>query len=124
MNRIIFTIALTSMALIAGNAMAEDPEQSGKRKRARAGEARRGLGGPQRDPAQMVTRIMAEFDKDGDQKLDKTELTAWLTVMQQRRGQAMRRGGKGRPGAEGKRRRGGEFNGTPGGDRPKRPEAE
>jgi hypothetical protein len=127
MNRIIFSLALASVALLAGDAMAEGAENTAKAKRAQAAEARRGLGGPQRDPANMVARIMQEFDKDGDQKLDKTELTAWLIVMQERRGLGMRRGGKagkGRPGAAGKRRRGQEDSGEPGGDRPKRPEVE
>ena len=127
MKRLILSITLASMVLLVGDVMAENPEKGAKGKRANADEARRGPGGPQRDPAKMVARIMGEFDKDGDEKLDKTELASWLKAMHQRRGQGMRRGGKrgqGKPGAEGKRKRGGDASGTPGGDLPKRPEAE
>jgi hypothetical protein len=89
----------------------------------------------------MVARLMQEFDKDGDQKLDSTELTALLTSMRDRRGGAgqgqtrkarpgqarpgQARPGQGRPGAEGQRRgRGAEDAGNPGGERPERPKDE
>ncbi len=91
MKRIILSVTVASMVLFAGTAMAEKPENGNKGKGAKAAEFRRGLGGPQRDPAKMVARIMTEFDQDGDQKLDKTELAAWLKVMGERRAQGMRR---------------------------------
>lgn len=125
MKRLILSLALVSTALFVSTVSAEKPEQGAKGKRA-AAEGR--PGGPQRDPAKMVARIMGEFDKDGDEKLDKTELTAWLKVMHERRVQGMRRGGqagKGKPGAAGKRKRGGaEAESRPGGDLPVRPEGE
>ncbi len=99
--------------------MAEKPEKGTRGKRAQAGEGRRVQ---QRDPAKMVARIMTEFDKDGDEKLDKTELAAWLKVMRERRGQGMRPGGKAGKGKAGKGKRGSE--GRPGGELPIRPEAE
>jgi len=123
MKRLILSLALVSAALFVTTATADKPANKGKGKRANAQEGRRG---PQRDPAKMVARIMTEFDKDGDEKLDKTELAAWLKVMHQRRG-AMRKGGKqgkGKAGPGGKRRRGGNDNATPGGERPNRPESE
>jgi len=121
--------------------MAEKPEKGARGKRAQAGEGRRGQ---QRDPAKMVARIMTEFDKDGDEKLDKTELAAWLKAMHERRGQRMRPGGKagkgkagqgkaGRgkagkgkagKGKAGRGKRGSEDQGRPGGELPIRPEAE
>ncbi|WP_404310337.1 EF-hand domain-containing protein [Neorhodopirellula lusitana] len=38
------------------------------------------------DPAKIAERMMQSFDKDGDQKLDQTELTAMLTSLRERRG--------------------------------------
>ncbi len=72
------------------------------------------------DPSKMVERMMQEFDKDGDQKLDAKELTALLTSMRERIGQVQ----SGRGALEGQRQRGGEGATRPGGDRPKRPEIE
>ena len=112
----------------------------------RPGQGQRGpAGGAQRDPAQMVARMIKEFDKDGDQKLDATELTALFAAMRERRGGAGRPGapagqrpprnagererdgkreaGK-RAGAERKRRGGSDAESTPGGEVPKRPAAE
>lgn len=132
MKRIILSVTVASMVLFAGTAMAEKPENGNKGKGAKAAEFRRGLGGPQRDPAKMVARIMTEFDQDGDQKLDKTELAAWLKVMGERRAQGMRRAGKpgngkpgkGKLGAQGRRLLGDGDGATPGGDVPKRPDAQ
>ena len=119
MKRMLFAVALATTVMITGSALAENPEKGSKGKRAEAAEGRRR---PPRDPAKMVARIMTEFDQDGDEKLDKTELTAWLKAMQERRGPGMRRGGKGRPGGKGKGPRGAE--GRPGGELPVRPETE
>lgn len=129
MKRIAMTLALLSGALFTFTAMAQPPGK-GKRGGAQAekgglggaGQARGQRGGPggQRggpgggDPAQMVAKMMSEFDKDGDQKLDVTELTALFTAMRERRGQA----GQGRPGTgQGQqgRRPGGAGGQRPGG---------
>jgi len=138
MTRII-TVAVLAFAWIAVDCSAAPPE--GKRG---PGAREGGQGGGERaqqrggDAAMMVTRMIQEFDKDGDQKLDAQELTALLTSMRERRGAGGVRpgqvGGKGagqgagnmrqRPGGDGKRNRGdGEAN-RPGGERPKRPAAE
>ena len=51
------------------------------------------------DPAQMVGRLIQQFDKDGDQKLDATELTALLASLRER-GRGMGAGRGGRPGGQ------------------------
>lgn len=89
------------------------------------------------DPTQMISRMLQEFDQDGDQKLDIRELTALMTAMRDRRmgGQAGQRGqggpgmrpGSGGPGGASQRgRRGSQSdpNETAGGQRPRRPTAE
>ena len=144
MHRITLSLAIISVGLLAYDASAMAPENESGGKRGAA--ARQGRGGPgaERDPAQMVARMMQEFDKDGDQKLDSAELTALLSSMRQRRGAQMggqgqgqgqaRRGrpgqaqqgrgkpGQGNPGANGqRRRRDSDDPGNPGGERPKRP---
>lgn len=94
--------------------------------------------GPQqglRDPAEMVARLMQQFDKDGDKKLDAKELTAALTAlrergrgMQQRAGQRPGAGGdaaaemqRRRPGKAAGDRRKRDNPGEVGGDKPSRP---
>ncbi|MBB3205595.1 hypothetical protein FHS27_001399 [Rhodopirellula rubra] len=109
------------------------------RGQARDGEQRRQRGGmADRDPAQMVGRLIEQFDKDGDEKLDSTELTALLTMMRDRRGGQMggngerppfarngdQAGPKARDMMQRKRRNAGNEDATPGGDLPKRPLAE
>ena len=135
MKRIAIATALLSAALFAFDLPAQPPGKQGKG--AGQGQSKGGFGGRrgpggqggpggamgQRDPAEMVARMMSEFDQDGDQKLDATELTALLQNMRSRRGQAMgqgpgqRRGaGQGRPGAgQGGGRPGGAGQGRPGG---------
>lgn len=120
----LLTIGLTSIGS-ADEPLKGNRAQAGKRA-ARAQQARR-------DPQQLVATMMQRFDKDGDQKLDQQELSALLTSIQQRRGQAA----GGRPGGAkgeaanpaGARRRGNAGKrpgpaGNPGGERPKRPRAE
>ena len=137
-------VAILSVALIAFECSAAPPggprgekgknanEQRGERGKGAAGK---GQGpGAQRDPAQMVARMMKEFDKDGDSKLNARELTALLTSMRERRGSGekpgqaagQRRAQGQKPGAAGKgqRRQGADGKKTPGGERPKRPAAE
>lgn len=88
----------------------------------------RGPRGPRgdMDPQQFVARLMQQFDKDGDQKLDAKELTSMLTAMRERRGAGpgmMGRPGAGKEGA-GRRRPNNDDGGQPGGDKPRRPPVE
>ena len=69
-------------------------------------------------PAQMVERMIAEFDTDGDEKLDADELEQLFVKMRERRGAGMQR----RPGQQGRPSSGGEDS-TPGGESPQRPPA-
>lgn len=70
------------------------------------------------DPAKIVARMMDQFDKDGDEKLDVTELTALFTSMRERSGNSPLME-KLRPGARGERQIG-----EVGGDLPNRPAPE
>ena len=70
------------------------------------------------DPARIVARMIEQFDKDGDEKLDKAELTALFTSMRERSGNAPLLE-KLRPGARNER----EI-GEVGGDLPNRPAPE
>ena len=131
----------------------KDGEQTGQERRRQRGDradsdgrqrgpnAQRGQQGngqqrqrPQMDPAKMVERIMGQFDKDGDSKLDANELTAMLTAMRERGMGRAFGAGQGRPGQkpgddrgqQGKRKRGGKDGdqtdaSEAGGDRPVRP---
>ena len=83
-----------------------------------------------RSPAQFVTILMRQFDKDGDQKLDSQELTALLTSMRERQAQmgaqtpiGPMQANRFRPGGM-ERRRGGDGNDEAGGVTPKRPPVE
>ena len=87
----------------------------------------------QRNPADMASRMIQQYDKDGDQKLNAGELAAMLTAMRERganRGQGPpQRPGmeRGKPGqnSQGKgRRRQDNENAAPGGEKPKRPASE
>ncbi len=69
-------------------------------------------------PEQMAERMIKEFDADGDEKLDATELLKMMTTMRERRGGGMQR----RPGSNG-RPSSGNSNAAPGGEKPKRPPA-
>ena len=70
------------------------------------------------DQAKIVSRLIEQFDKDGDEKLDASELTALLSYMRERAGNSpvmekLRPGARmDRPSAEA------------GGDLPKRPASE
>lgn len=108
----------------------------GQRQRPQAGQ------GQQRDPAELAARMMKEFDKDGDNKLNPQELVALLTSMRDRRMSADGAAGGGQRGGRGQRpegagkgggpkaggpKAGGKGSqrtsqaGTPGGQKPKRP---
>jgi hypothetical protein len=135
MKTFTLSIATVMVALGVSVCSAQKPESrrgerdAGAQQRQRPATRQGGQAG-NRDPAQMVARMMEEFDKDGDQKLDAKELTALLASMRERRegGQGARRGGReggqgqGNPGAQRQRRQreaGGA--GNAGGERPKRP---
>lgn len=161
--------AFLSLALISGDCFGQPPGR-GKGKPDQdnpgAGQRRDGARGPgqgrgrpgqgqgrpqgDRDPAQFVARMLEQFDKDGDKKLDLRELTALFTAMRERRGNGGQPGaggpgrpgdgrpGDGRPGAgrpgdgpgrgqkgNGQRRRpDADDAGDAGGAKPKRPPAE
>lgn len=133
-------VAVLSVALITVECSAEPPGrqrgEKGKNGTAQRGDRAKGARGQgqQRDPAEMATKMMKEFDKDGDSKLNPRELLAMLTSMQERRAAG------GKPGADGQRKGPGQKpegagKGGPGGKRqgnkpagggkkPKRPAAE
>ena len=149
MKRLISLATLLSIALITAECSAQPPEgPRGKRGQAENGQRRQRAQRGQRpegdrNPEQMVARMMKQFDKDGDSKLDVKELTALLTKMRERRGggrgPGMRQrpendtaeGGKsarGKRGQKAKQRRRNQQSpeeaGRPGGEEPTRPPAE
>ncbi|MCP4785076.1 MAG: hypothetical protein GY903_32455 [Fuerstiella sp.] len=126
-------VAILSVALLAVSCSAEPPgRQRGERApgangQRRAGEGQRGGAGASRDPQQMVARMMKEFDKDGDSKLNTRELTAMFTSMRERRdsGEGPGAAAGRKPGGTQRRGQKGEGKpGKPGGQKPKRPVAE
>ncbi len=61
----------------------------------------------QRDPQEMVKRMIQQFDKNGDKALDAKELLAMFTQMRQGRGQGGPQRGQGGPqGGQGRPQRG------------------
>ena len=149
MKLVTTTLALLAVAILATDASAEPPGKAvGKRGENRAQAGSGGGSGGQRDPSQIIARMMEEFDADQDSKLDLQELTALLQSLRDRRGQGRtgqgrtgqgRTGqgspeqdaagqgrlggaGKGRPDGAGKGRRGSaDGQASPGGEKPKRP---
>ena len=134
MKRMTMMIALLAVGMMASVATADD-EKANRRtdgKARAAGERPQGDRGPGgrpgaagQDPAKMVAAMLERFDKDGDEKLDKTELTALFKSMQERRGGRAR----GQAGAAGRKagaagNRGGGEPKKKGGVRPDRPTAE
>ncbi|MGI9470602.1 MAG: hypothetical protein ACR2NZ_03650 [Rubripirellula sp.] len=162
MKILTLTMIVLATTMVAETSFAEENQGPGQRRQRGAqanGQQRQGPGGQQRqgpggqrggdrDPATMVARLMEQFDKNGDKKLDMTELTAMMTSMRERggaqRGQGQGRGqgaagqGRGqRPGGQGGAGQGGAGQGkgqrqgrgpdgdaAAGGKRPKRPDAE
>lgn len=125
MKRIVLSAALLALTAFTVNVSADEPGKERGKKRGGASQGQRdgarAAGGMRdRDPAVLIERMMKEFDKDGDQKLDVKELTALMTSMRERRegGQAQGRSDQAR------KRRGGqtEGQGEKGGAKPKRPE--
>ena len=143
---ILACFSLTVLVSSVGFANPDDAESPGGRPRPRAGapdrpigqnkpigqdgtaEAGRRLGDNRPNgagPAQFVTMLMRQFDKDGDQKLDSQELVALLTSMRERQAQM---GGQGQMGPMANRFRpggpNGDGNNEAGGVSPKRPPVE
>ena len=137
MPRLVPAVTLLVIALFAAPSLAQPgPGEKGQRPANAGGPQKPGArpqGRPRPQgisPEQIAARLMQEFDKDNDQKLNTKELAALLTSMRQRRG-GMRPGGNppnGRPGQPGPRNRpqrpAGDKPGRPGGQAPKRPAAE
>jgi EF hand len=116
MKRLAPALALVAIAFSIQECSADSPK--GKPLRSQDGQGRIGML-KNVDPSKIVERMMQEFDKDGDQKLDSKELTALLTSMRERMGQGFGAA------ADGQRKlRGGDGAAQPGGDRPKRPDVE
>ena len=140
MNPIIPLMAVLVMASPSIHATAQPPERkrdsNAQQQRGTDGQTRRGMGregqrpmgqrsveqrpgGPganammNMDPAKIAQRMMSRFDKDGDAKLNQSELLAMLTSMRERRGMGQGTGneadrdggqrGKGRPRGDSKR---------------------
>lgn len=134
-------VVVASSAAVSNLNADEPNQQGGKGKRGAAGQNQRpgdgqgkgraganrqgrpGQGGPgqgrpggqggagQIDPAKLVERMMSQFDKDGDQKLDANELKELLVSMRSR-GRGM--GGPGGADAAGQMRRPGARPGAEG----------
>lgn len=133
--------ALMALSLIVSEIQAQPPGRGKGKPPAgqNGGPGRRPGPGMDRDPAQMVQRMIEQYDQDGDQKLDARELTAMFTAMRERRGNGSGRPGAGpegarrrpedgkqgqRPQGAGKRRGAEEKEGNAGGEKPRRPPAE
>jgi hypothetical protein len=71
----------------------------------------KGKGGPTADPAALATRMIQEFDKDGDGALNQAELTAAITAAHQRAGKGKGGAAKGGGAAGGKGKGGGAGGG-------------
>ncbi len=137
MKPLVFSLSILASALLSSGLSAKEPA---KRPGGERGPAARGQNTRpgERDPAAMVARMIKEFDKDADNKLDSAELTALLASMRERRaagpagreaGQSRRRAGEGgpdsrRPGAGERRRSAAENGEDAGGKRPQRPNQE
>ena len=119
---LIIALVLTSVT----TAQSDEKRQGAKAKRAREaraanqeGEQKGRRNGPNSE--MIVARMMQQFDRDGDQKLDTKELTALLTFMRERGGRN-RQGMEGRPGARGPgaaRRGSGASSAAPGSREPR-----
>jgi len=122
MKYLTLTAACLAFGLFTNMCSAEEKPQRAERRT----EGPR-AGGPQgRDPAAMVSKMMSEFDRNGDKMLNVEELTAMFTAMkerslQSRAGQGRGDSRQGRPGA-GKGPSGqGRAAGRPGSGRPEKP---
>ena len=114
---VVLALAMT----VAAECQAQRPKREGQRK-AQPGE--RKAGG---DPAEMAARMMKKFDANGDNQLDRTEVTAMLKSMRERRaggGQAQGKGrGRAAEGRPGGKQAGQAKRGKGAGVKPNRPAA-
>ncbi len=110
-------LAVLFTAMMCLPAMAGPP--GGGKPGAGKGPGGKGQGG-RPSPAAMAARMIQQFDTDGDQSLNASELTAAIAAMRSRRGNGGKgpgnrgAGGKG-PGGKGRGRKGPGGNGPPGG---------
>lgn len=120
MSRIAGFIAMFLMIATASTTMADDQNP---RQRLKPGmERKRDAQNPKRpqvDLSVMIPKFIEKFDTDGDSKLDAKELTAFMQMLQERRGQMFRGGDMMQRRGAGAGKRGAQS--TPGGDKPKRP---
>ena len=150
MNQLKLAFTMASFLAFPGSGFADQDEQAAKPNRLRAGQESERPANPrakfrtdrmnrgqanqagQFDPAMFVSRLMKQFDTDGDQKLDMKELTTLMTDLRDRRQSGGITGQRGRGTATGKEgNRSMQRNnrptpsaGDPGGDRPIRPSAD
>ncbi len=109
------TAAVAAVPMMTSIAFAQqDGEGSQGKGKGGKGKGGQGKGGDRRStqptPAELAKTLIKNHDKDGDQKLSLTELTAALTAMQ-----AARRGGGAAGGGKGKGAGGGKGKGAGGG---------
>ena len=102
-----FCAALLALCLFASTASAQGKGKGGPGKGG-AGQGKKGGPGGQdrgqRDPEEMVKRMIKQFDKDGDKALNARELMAMFKQMREGRGQrgpGQRGPGQGGPGRGG-----------------------
>lgn len=92
MKHITTVVALVCVATIATECQAQRPGRGGQRARSQGEQRQRQRPQGQRpgagDPAQVAARMLANFDKNGDMKLDGSELAAMFKSMRENRGQA------------------------------------
>ena len=92
-----YTLAAACLAfgLLASVVSADEKPQRAERRNSGAKP-----GGPSaKEPAEMASKMLSEFDSDGDSLLNARELTAMFTAMRERSLQA--KAGQGRPGQVG-----------------------
>lgn len=130
MRKFVMIPTLLAASVWALHCSADDPPRDKSKRDAASEKSGQGKGRPGDkrpnfagrlgggDQAKMVARMIEQFDKDGDEKLDASELTALLSFMRERAGNspAME---KLRPGARTDR-----PTAEVGGDLPKRPDSE
>ena len=143
MNRLTLTLSMAAVLAFPGVSLADQQDQSQKRERFRANlggdrpaNARPGRGdqvqGGQMDPQMVVSRMLKQFDVDGDEKLDIDELTKLMISLRDRRQSGGMQGFRDRVSGNGQRdlrsmqgkSRQRPAVGDKGGDRPTRPSAE
>ncbi|MDP6446740.1 MAG: EF-hand domain-containing protein [Pirellulaceae bacterium] len=130
MKRLTHLLTLLSVVFVACECTAQAQVRDRANRAANANGQRRLADGqrpqggrPDRDPAQIVVRMLKEFDKDGDNKLNAKELTALFVALRERRGGAARQGAGANDKGQRRQRNGVEPD-APGGQVPQRPPSE